>query len=314
MTVTFVIAMHGRRLGDVRTRTHCGEDGGDGDARYDWHRLGGGSPSMPASAPFVRRSGTIPMARGSSCSSPRTRAAFPRPGRAPRSRPSSASASRGASSSTRPGPRPERPALHARRRASSPARRRGRNGVPGCTGWQSGTRLPVDLSTGTPHSLRAFMIRTLAPTRTTRARCRNGRRTTSPRRVSERARSKSKTIPRTGSSPFRYSREDSPDSGPSVPSADYRPRASSYDAGTCDALRAEHFTRPFLPHFHDTFAIRVVQSGETGLRTHRGEWVASAGTILEFSSGEVQGVEAVGRRSGATANRPTNTTQLAPTF
>jgi AraC-like DNA-binding protein len=61
--------------------------------------------------------------------------------------------------------------------------------------------------------------------------------------------------------------------------------------GSFDALRAIHFARRFPPHFHDTFAIGVVESGATRLSTRRGEWVARAGTILAFSPGEIHGAE-----------------------
>jgi len=57
--------------------------------------------------------------------------------------------------------------------------------------------------------------------------------------------------------------------------------------GSFDALRAIHFLERFPPHFHDTFAIGVVESGATRLLTPRGEWVARPGTILAFSPGEV---------------------------
>jgi AraC-like DNA-binding protein len=61
--------------------------------------------------------------------------------------------------------------------------------------------------------------------------------------------------------------------------------------GSFDALRAIHFSRRFPPHFHDTFAIGVVESGATRLHTRRGQWVARAGTILAFSPGEIHGAE-----------------------
>ena len=66
--------------------------------------------------------------------------------------------------------------------------------------------------------------------------------------------------------------------------------------GRFDALRARHFIQRFPPHFHDTFAIGVVESGSTRLLTHRGEWIARAGSILAFSPGEVHGAEALGSR------------------
>jgi AraC-like DNA-binding protein len=61
--------------------------------------------------------------------------------------------------------------------------------------------------------------------------------------------------------------------------------------GDLDALSAVHFSRRFPPHFHDTFAIGVVESGETRLRTRRGVWDARAGTILAFSPGEIHSAE-----------------------
>ncbi len=64
--------------------------------------------------------------------------------------------------------------------------------------------------------------------------------------------------------------------------------------GSFDALRATHFQHRFPPHFHDTFAIGVVESGVTRLRTHRGEWVANGGTILAFSPGEIHAADPIG--------------------
>jgi AraC-like DNA-binding protein len=61
--------------------------------------------------------------------------------------------------------------------------------------------------------------------------------------------------------------------------------------GSFDALRAVHFTRRFPPHFHETFAIGVVESGATRLVTQRGEWIAHAGTTLAFSPGEIHSAE-----------------------
>jgi AraC-like DNA-binding protein len=63
--------------------------------------------------------------------------------------------------------------------------------------------------------------------------------------------------------------------------------------GSFDALRAVHFQHRFPPHFHDTFAIGVVESGTTRLRTLRGEWTANPGTILAFSPGEIHGADPV---------------------
>ena len=64
--------------------------------------------------------------------------------------------------------------------------------------------------------------------------------------------------------------------------------------GSFDALRATHFHHRFPPHFHDTFAIGVVESGSTRLRTHRGEWLATGGTILAFSPGEIHAADPIG--------------------
>lgn len=57
--------------------------------------------------------------------------------------------------------------------------------------------------------------------------------------------------------------------------------------GSFDALRAVDFARRFPPHFHDTFAIGVIESGAARIRTRRGEWVARAGSILAFAPGEI---------------------------
>jgi AraC-like DNA-binding protein len=64
--------------------------------------------------------------------------------------------------------------------------------------------------------------------------------------------------------------------------------------GSFDALRAVEFTSSFPPHFHDTFAIGVIESGATLLRTPRGEWIGRAGTILAFSPGEIHSAQPVG--------------------
>ena len=61
--------------------------------------------------------------------------------------------------------------------------------------------------------------------------------------------------------------------------------------GSFDALRAIDFSRTFPPHFHDTFAIGVIESGATRLRTRRGEWIGRAGTVLAFSPGEIHAAE-----------------------
>ncbi|MEW5916846.1 MAG: AraC family transcriptional regulator [Gemmatimonadota bacterium] len=63
--------------------------------------------------------------------------------------------------------------------------------------------------------------------------------------------------------------------------------------GSFDALCAAHFTQRFPPHFHETFAIGVVESGTVLLKTQRGEWIARAGTTLAFSPGEIHSAEQV---------------------
>ena len=62
--------------------------------------------------------------------------------------------------------------------------------------------------------------------------------------------------------------------------------------GAFDALRAVGFAQRFPPHFHETFAIGVVERGSATLRTLRGTWVARPGTILAFSPGEIHAAEA----------------------
>ncbi len=64
--------------------------------------------------------------------------------------------------------------------------------------------------------------------------------------------------------------------------------------GSFDALRAIDFSRSFPPHFHETFAIGVIESGATRLRTRRGEWIGREGTILAFSPGEIHAAEPLG--------------------
>jgi AraC-like DNA-binding protein len=57
--------------------------------------------------------------------------------------------------------------------------------------------------------------------------------------------------------------------------------------GYVDALRAEHFAEHFPPHFHETFAIGVVEAGAARISTRRGSFTATAGSILAFAPGEV---------------------------
>ena len=61
--------------------------------------------------------------------------------------------------------------------------------------------------------------------------------------------------------------------------------------GAFDAFSAVRFADRFPPHFHDTFAIGVIESGMSRLRTPRGEWIAGAGTILAFSPHEIHCAE-----------------------
>ena len=63
--------------------------------------------------------------------------------------------------------------------------------------------------------------------------------------------------------------------------------------GSFDALRAVDFAKRFPPHFHDTFAIGVVESGAVRLSTQRGEFVGRPGTILAFSPGEIHAAAAL---------------------
>jgi len=61
--------------------------------------------------------------------------------------------------------------------------------------------------------------------------------------------------------------------------------------GACNLLRAEHFSRRFPPHFHDTFAVGVVERGAAIIRTQAGEWTATAGSLLTFAPGEIHSAE-----------------------
>lgn len=63
--------------------------------------------------------------------------------------------------------------------------------------------------------------------------------------------------------------------------------------GSLDALHAVHFTQRFLRHFHDTYAIGVIESGATRVGTASGEWIARAGDILAFSPGEIHRADPV---------------------
>jgi AraC-like DNA-binding protein len=63
--------------------------------------------------------------------------------------------------------------------------------------------------------------------------------------------------------------------------------------GRFDALWADHFAMRYPPHFHDTWAIGVVEEGLLRLRTARGEWVGGPGTILAFAPGEIHSAAAL---------------------
>jgi AraC-like DNA-binding protein len=63
--------------------------------------------------------------------------------------------------------------------------------------------------------------------------------------------------------------------------------------GGFDALSADHFAMRFPPHFHDTWAIGVIEAGLLRLRTARGEWIGAQGTILAFAPGEIHSAEAL---------------------
>jgi AraC-like DNA-binding protein len=64
--------------------------------------------------------------------------------------------------------------------------------------------------------------------------------------------------------------------------------------GDVDALRAEHFAQQFPPHFHDTFAIGVLESGHARIDTRYGSFLASPGLILAFAPGEVHAAAPLG--------------------
>ncbi len=63
--------------------------------------------------------------------------------------------------------------------------------------------------------------------------------------------------------------------------------------GHFDALHATHFKRRFRPHFHETFAIGVIEAGCARLETARGVWQGGPGTILCFSPGEVHSADPI---------------------
>ena len=63
--------------------------------------------------------------------------------------------------------------------------------------------------------------------------------------------------------------------------------------GGFDALSAEHFAQRYPPHFHDTWAIGVIEEGLLRLRTARGEWIGGQHTILAFAPGEIHSAAAL---------------------
>ena len=63
--------------------------------------------------------------------------------------------------------------------------------------------------------------------------------------------------------------------------------------GRFDALWADHFAMRYPPHFHDTWAIGVVEEGLLRLRTARGQWVGGPGTVLAFAPGEIHSAAAL---------------------
>lgn len=68
---------------------------------------------------------------------------------------------------------------------------------------------------------------------------------------------------------------------------------ASLSGGALDLLSVRGLTRPFPAHFHDTFALGVVEQGTHLLRTRRGEWLAVAGDVIALAPGEVHAVEPV---------------------
>jgi AraC-like DNA-binding protein len=79
----------------------------------------------------------------------------------------------------------------------------------------------------------------------------------------------------------------------SVPAARTAVARLHLSCGELDALQASHFAQRFPPHFHDTFAIGVVESGATILRTPRGVWAGREQTILAFSPSEIHSASPV---------------------
>lgn len=63
--------------------------------------------------------------------------------------------------------------------------------------------------------------------------------------------------------------------------------------GSFDALSADRFAQRYPPHYHDTWAIGVIEDGLLRLRTARGEWIGGQHTILAFAPGEIHSAEAI---------------------
>jgi AraC-like DNA-binding protein len=63
--------------------------------------------------------------------------------------------------------------------------------------------------------------------------------------------------------------------------------------GSFDALSADRFAMRYPPHFHDTWAIGVIETGRVRLQTARGAWLGGTGTILAFAPGEIHSAEAL---------------------
>lgn len=60
-----------------------------------------------------------------------------------------------------------------------------------------------------------------------------------------------------------------------------------------DALAVQHVARRFAPHFYDTYAIGVVDSGVCRVTTASGAWYAEPGSLLCFAPGVLHRAEVV---------------------
>lgn len=60
-----------------------------------------------------------------------------------------------------------------------------------------------------------------------------------------------------------------------------------------DALAVQHVARRFAPHFYDTYAIGVVDSGVCRVTTPHGAWLAEPGSLLCFSPGVLHRADVV---------------------